>query len=313
MSSSNPSTVRLIGAPTDVGASMRGASLGPEALRVAGLPEALVRQGIVVHDAGNLQGPANPWQPPVDGHRHLPEVLAWNQNVYTAVEAALAAGELPMLLGGDHCLAMGSIGAVAAHCRAQNRPLRVIWLDAHADFNTSDITPSGNLHGMPVAVLCGLGPEALVAMSAAGMPQPALSRDELRLVGVRSVDEQERQFVHVHGLEVFDMRHLDEHGMRATMQQALMGVDERTHLHLSFDVDFLDPDIAPGVGTAVRGGPTYREAQLCMEMIADTGCLASIDVMELNPARDLQNRTAELVVDLVESLFGKSTLMRLRP
>ncbi|MBA4111418.1 MAG: arginase [Leptothrix sp. (in: Bacteria)] len=308
----NHRTLRLIGAPTDVGASMRGAGLGPEALRVAGLPEALTRLGLTVNDAGNLNGPTNPWQPPVNGHRHLKEVLAWNQQVFKAVSAALAAGDMPMLLGGDHCLAMGSIGAVAAHCRATGQNLRVIWLDAHADFNTSDITPSGNLHGMPVAVLFGLGPDDLVHLSAAGLPQPALARDELRLIGVRSVDDQERQFVHAQGLEVFDMRHLDEHGMRAVMQQALMGVDERTHLHVSFDVDFLDPDIAPGVGTAVRGGPTYREAQLCMEMIADTGRLSSLDVMELNPARDLQNRTAELVVDLVESLFGKSTLMRLR-
>ncbi len=309
----NDSIVRLIGAPTDVGASMRGAGLGPEALRVAGLPEALARLGLTVNDGGNLIGPTNPWQPPVNGHRHLKEVLAWNQQVFQAVSAALATGEMPMLLGGDHCLAMGSIGAVAAHCRATGQNLRVIWLDAHADFNTSDITPSGNLHGMPVAVLFGLGPDDLVHLAAAGLPQPALSRDELRLIGVRSVDEHERQFVHAQGLEVFDMRHLDEHGMRAVMQQALMGVDERTHLHVSFDVDFLDPDIAPGVGTAVRGGPTYREAQLCMEMIADTGRLSSLDIMELNPARDLQNRTAELVVDLVESLFGKSTLMRLRP
>ena len=305
-------TIRLIGAPTDVGASMRGASLGPEALRVAGLPEALAARGLAVNDAGNLRGPNNPWQAPVNGHRHLNEVLAWNQLVFQSVSGALSAGEMPMLLGGDHCLAMGSIGAVAAHCRATGQNLRVIWLDAHADFNTSDITPSGNLHGMPVAVLFGFGPDDLVHLVEAGLPQPALSHGELRMIGLRSVDEQERQFVHAQGLEVFDMRHLDEHGMRATMQQALMGVDERTHLHVSFDVDFLDPDIAPGVGTAVRGGPTYREAQLCMEMIADTGRLASLDVMELNPARDLQNRTAELVVDLVESLFGKSTLMRLR-
>jgi len=304
--------IRLIGAPTDVGASMRGASLGPDALRVAGLPESLLARGLRVTDAGNLRGPTNPWQPPVDGHRHLDEVVAWNQLVFQAVSGALNAGELPVLLGGDHCLAMGSIGAVAAHCRAQGRNLRVLWLDAHADFNTSQITPSGNLHGMPVAVLFGFGPQDLVHLAAAGLPQPALSQDELRMIGVRSVDEPERQFVHAQGLEVFDMRHLDEHGMRAAMQQALMGVDEHTHLHVSFDVDFLDPDIAPGVGTAVRGGPTYREAQLCMEMIADTGCLASLDVMELNPARDLQNRTAELVVDLVESLFGKSTLMRPR-
>ncbi|MBI5926533.1 MAG: arginase [Aquabacterium sp.] len=309
--------LRLIGAPTDIGASMRGASLGPEALRVAGLPDALVRLGLQVHDAGNVQGPPNPWLPPQDGHRHLQEALAWNQAVFEAVMAALNEGEVPMLLGGDHSLAIGSIGAVAAHCRQQGKHLRVIWLDAHADFNTSDITPSGNIHGMPVAVLCGHGPAALLKLAGAwGEAEagpPALSSEHIRLIGVRSVDPLERRFVHAQGLEVFDMRHLDEHGMRAVMQQALMGVDEHTHLHLSFDVDYLDPDIAPGVGTPVRGGPSYREAQLCMEMIADTGRLASVDVVELNPARDVQNRTAELVVDLVESLFGKSTLMRWRP
>jgi len=309
--------VRLIGVPTDIGASMRGASLGPEALRVAGLPEALARLGLQVVDGGNLPGPPNPGQPPHNGHRHLPEVLAWNQAVFEAVTQALQAGDVPMMLGGDHSLAVGSIGAVAAHCRAQQQRLRVIWLDAHADFNTSAITPSGNIHGMPVAVLCGHGPLPLLQLAGhwgqASEGLPALQADDIRLIGVRSVDPEERRFVHAQGLEVFDMRHLDEHGMRAAMQQALMGVDDHTHLHLSFDVDFLDPDIAPGVGTAVRGGPTYREAQLCMEMLADTGRLASIDVVELNPARDVQNRTAELVVDLVESLFGKSTLMRWRP
>jgi len=309
--------LRLIGVPTDIGASMRGASLGPEALRVAGLPAAMSRLGLQVLDVGNLQGPPNPWLPPLDGHRHLPESLAWNHAVFEAVSQALKAGEVPMMLGGDHSLAIGSIGAVAAHCRASGQRLRVIWLDAHADFNTSDITPSGNIHGMPVAVLCGHGPASLLRLSGnwgeADMGPPALSPDDIRLIGVRSVDPMERRFVHAQGLEVFDMRHLDEHGMRAVMQQALLGVDEHTHLHLSFDVDFLDPDIAPGVSTAVRGGPSYREAQLCMEMIADTGRLASLDVVELNPARDVQNRTAELVVDLVESLFGKSTLMRWRP
>jgi len=310
--------IRLIGAPTDIGASMRGASLGPEALRVAGLPDALTRLGLQVLDAGNVQGPPNPWQAPQDGHRHLAESLAWNQAVFAAVSQALQAGDIPMMLGGDHSLAIGSIAAVAAHCRANGRRLRVLWLDAHADFNTSDITPSGNIHGMPVAVLCGHGPASLLRLAGqwgagAESGPPALLPEDLRLIGVRSVDPLERRFVHAQGLEVFDMRHLDEHGMRAVMQQALMGVDEHTHLHLSFDVDFLDPDIAPGVGTPVRGGPSYREAQLCMEMIADTACLASLDVVELNPARDVQNRTAELVVDLVESLFGKTTLMRWRP
>ena len=214
-----------------------------------------------------------------------------------------------MLLGGDHCLAIGSIAAVAAHCRRKNKRLMVLWLDAHADFNTSAITPSGNIHGMPVATLFGFGARALVNLAD---PAPALKRDEIVQIGIRSVDEAEKAFVNQQGLEVFDMRSIDELGMRTVMQQALHGVNEDTHLHLSFDVDFLDPDIAPGVGTTVRGGPSYREAQLCMEMIADTGALASLDVMELNPALDIKNRTAELAVDLIESLFGKSTLMRER-
>mgnify|MGYP006154830407 FL=1 len=300
--------ITLIGAPTDIGASLRGAGMGPEALRVARLPEALAQLGHTVHDAGNLSGPANPQCPPDGGFRHLSECTAWNAAVADAVAAALRAGQLPMLLGGDHSLAVGSIGAVAAHCQAQGRRLRVIWLDAHADFNTCDITPSGNLHGMPVAVLCGHGPEPLLHV----VGQPALSPEQFRLIGVRSVDPLERAFVHAHGLDVFDMRYIDEVGMRAVMQQALMGVDDDTHVHLSFDVDFLDPDVAPGVGTPVRGGPTWREAQLCMEMLADTGCVGSVDIVELNPAHDVRNRSAECVVELIESLFGKSTLLRCR-
>jgi arginase len=196
---------------------------------------------------------------------------------------------------------------VAAHCREQGRRLRVLWLDAHADFNTSAITPSGNLHGMPVACLCGHGPRELLELSGR---VPAMAPECIRQIGIRSVDPGEKRLVHSVGLEVFDMRFIDEHGMRETMQQALAGVDADTHLHVSFDVDFLDPDIAPGVGTTVPGGPNYREAQLCMEMIADTGALRSLDVMELNPAFDLRNRTAEVAVDLIASLFGKSTLMR---
>lgn len=308
-----PVRVRLIGAPTDIGASLRGASMAPEALRVAGLVPALSRLGLDVRDGGNLQGPPNPQQAPQQGYRHLPECAQWNRAAYHEVSETLRSGAVPLLMGGDHSLAIGSISAVAAHCRATGRDLRVIWLDAHADFNTSDITPSGNLHGMPVAVLCGHGPEALRHLASSTHDVPALQPHELRLIGVRSVDPLERQFVHGQGLEVFDMRSMDELGMRRVMEQALMGVGEHTHLHVSFDVDFLDPDIAPGVGTPVRGGPSYREAQLCMEMLADTGRIGSLDVMELNPARDVQNRTAELVVDLLESLFGKSTLMRPRP
>ena len=299
--------VSLIGAPTDIGAGSRGASMGPEALRVAHIASVLTQQGLEVQDRGNLVGPNNPWLPPVDGYRHLAEVTQWNQAVHDAVYAELSDGRLPILLGGDHCLGIGSISAVARHCRALGKKLRVLWLDAHADFNTNALTPSGNTHGMPVACLCGHGPQALTSMSG---QVPAISPKWIRQIGIRSVDEGEKRFVHEMDLEVFDMRYIDEMGMRAAMELALALVDVNTHLHVSFDVDFLDPDIAPGVGTTVRGGPNYREAQLCMEMIADTGRLASLDVMELNPALDERNRTAEVAVDLIESLFGKSTLMR---
>ncbi len=300
-------TIRLIGAPTDIGAGHRGASMGPEALRVAGLTEALRGRGLAVEDIGNLSGPPNPWQAPVDGYRHLPEVVAWNQAVYAAVHAALVAGRLPILLGGDHCLGVGSISAVADWCRHAGRKLLVLWLDAHADFNTSTLTPSGNVHGMPVACLCGIGPAQLTAL---GERTPAITAAEIRQIGIRSVDDGERRLVHQHGLDIYDMRYIDEIGMKRALEEALAEVDADTHLHVSFDIDFLDPEIAPGVGTTVRGGPNYREAQLVMEMIADRGRLGSLDIVELNPAFDEHNRTARLAVDLVESLFGKSTLMR---
>ncbi|MDY0746961.1 arginase [Paucibacter sp. R3-3] len=300
-------SISLIGAPTDIGAGARGASMGPEAMRVAGIGEALRARGCEVQDRGNLAGPSNPWQPPVDGYRHLAEVVAWNQAVHEAVYTELRDGRLPILLGGDHCLGLGSISAVARHCREAGKKLRILWLDAHADFNTSELTPSGNIHGMPVACLCGFGPKELVEI---GGQVPAINPKWIRQIGIRSVDEGEKRFVHEQDLEVFDMRYIDEMGMRHAMELALATLDANTHLHVSFDVDFLDPDIAPGVGTTIPGGPTYREAQLCMEMIADTGRMASLDVMELNPALDVRNKTALLAVDLIESLFGKSTLMR---
>jgi len=299
-------TIALVGAPADVGASVRGSSMGPEALRVAGLAGVLRALGYRVLDTGNLSGPENPWQPPERGYRHLSQVVAWNRAVHAAVHAQLQAGHLPLTLGGDHCLGVGSVSAVARHCRSRKQPLRVFWLDAHTDFNTDVLTPSGNLHGMPVACLCGFGPRPLVELGGRGA---ALQPAELRMVGVRSVDAGEREFVGAQGLDVYDMRVIDEWGMRAVMESALAGLPADAHVHVSFDVDFLDPDFAPGVGTAVRGGPTWREAQLCMEMLADTGRVGSVDVVELNPALDVRNQTAEVAVELVESLFGKRTLM----
>ena len=299
--------VSIIGAPTDIGAGSRGASMGPEALRVANLQAMLESQGVEVADRGNLQGPGNPNLPPADGYRHLPQVIAWNRSVYDACRAEYAQARLPILVGGDHCLAIGSIAAAAEHARDRGRRLRVLWFDAHADTNTNVLTPSGNIHGMPVAILLGHGPRELVEIAGRS---PALKPSDIRQIGIRSVDIGEKRFVHELGFEVFDMRYIDETGMRAAMKAALDGLGRDAHLHVSFDVDFLDPDIAPGVGTTVPGGPSYREAQLCMEMVADTGLLASLDIMELNPALDVHNRSAEVAVDLVGSLFGKSTLMR---
>ena len=303
----NKKPLSLIGVPTDIGAGHRGAAMGPEALRVANLASRLERRGLTVIDRGNLQGPLNPWLPPEHGYRHLHEVAAWNQSVHAAVYQELQAGCLPIMLGGDHCLAIGSVSAVARHCRDEGKNLRVLWLDAHTDFNTADATPTGNIHGMPVACLCGTGPAELTGI---GGNTPATTPDVFRYIGIRSVDEGEKRLVRGANMQVHDMRHIDEIGMQGVMEKALADMDENTHLHVSFDVDFLDPSIAPGVGTTVRGGPDYREAQLCMEMIADTGRMASLDIVELNPAFDKRNATAKLAVDLVESLFGKSTLIR---
>lgn len=299
--------LELIGAPTDVGASVRGAGMGPDALRVAGLQQTLARLGFDVRDRGNLAGPATPWTAPEQGLRHLDEVIAWNRSVYDAVDAALGAGHVPLMLGGDHCLAIGSISAVAWHARQRKQKLRVLWFDAHTDVNTGSTSPSGNLHGMPVACLLGHGPAALTGWSG---QRAALTGDAIRFIGIRSVDAEEKRAIRELGLTVFDMRHIDEHGMRHTLTEALQDIDDDTHLHVSFDLDCLDPAIAPGVGTGVRGGPTYREMQLCMEMVADTGRLGSVDVVELNPALDVRNQTAEIAVELIESLFGKSTLAR---
>lgn len=285
--------------------------MGPEAMRVAGIEVALGRLGRRVLELGNLSGPSNPNGEGVsEGYCHLEEVTQWCRSVRGAVQGALRQGRFPILLGGDHSLAIGSIAGIAAYCAEREVPLSVLWLDAHADFNTPATTLSGNLHGMPVAVLTGAGPAPLTTL---GPAQPIIESARIIQLGVRSVDHAEKALVIESGLEVNNMRLIDERGMRKIMDGVLgrlagMG----GHVHVSFDVDFLDPSIAPGVATTVAGGPTYREAQLCMEMIYDSGLMGSLDIMELNPAYDDDNRTARLVVELVESLFGEQILSRHR-
>jgi arginase len=291
-----------------VGAGRRGASMGPEALRVAGLDKALRQLGRTVVDRGNVAGPGNPERSRSGDYRHLDEVVAWCRSVHDAVYASLGAGEIPVLMGGDHSVAIGSVAAVARYCAERRRPLAMFWLDAHADFNTASSSPSGNIHGMPVGIMAGHGPRELVGLAGVA---PMLPASRIVEIGIRSVDAIEKKLVVESGMVIYDMRRIDELRMRTVMEQALAHVAERElHLHVSFDVDFLDPSIAPGVPSTVPGGPTYREAQLCMEMIYDSGLMRSLDVMELNPAYDECNRTAELAVELVQSLFGLQILAR---
>ncbi|HEX5420874.1 MAG TPA: arginase [Gammaproteobacteria bacterium] len=308
MSSPARQRISLIGAPTDVGAGRRGASMGPEALRVAGLRQSLERLRHEVLDRGNVAGPINPERPRTEGYRHLSEVAEWCTRVRDACYAALGDGDIPILLGGDHSLALGSISAVARYSAECGVAPTVLWLDAHADSNLAESSPTGNIHGMVISMLLGQGPAPLTNL---GPAVPIIPAERIVQIGVRSVDELEKRLVVERGLVVWDMRRIDELTMRVAVERALEHLAARGgHLHVSFDVDFLDPAIAPGVPTTVPGGPTYREAQLCMEMIHDSGLLRSLDIVELNPAFDDRNKTAELCVELVESLFGEQILAR---
>ncbi len=304
----SPRRPALIGVPTDVGAGVRGACLGPEALRIAGLARALRDLGHRVVDLGDLDGPPNPEELPGNGCRNLREVSTWCRLLRDRVAEAAGEGMTPVVLGGDHCIAMGSIAGIAKHCQAIEKPLFVIWFDAHTDFNTPLSSPSGNVHGMPIAALCGRIDDPEFDL---GVATPVVEPSRINLFGIRSVDQIEKATLVDSGLKVFDMRAIDERSTFTIMREILDDVAAADgHLHVSLDVDFLDPSIAPGVGTTVPGGVTYREAHLCMEMIAESGLLGSLDLVELNPLLDERNKSAELLVDLTGSLFGKATLHR---
>ena len=281
--------------------------MGPTALRIAGIETTLIELGNSVIDSGDLHPePASDLPEHPKAHQ-LKIVGAFTRALEQRVHDVAAAGGFPLILGGDHSLSMGSVSGMARYAASVGRPLFVLWLDAHSDFNSPATSPSGNIHGMPVAFFCGQAEFADILRS----DRPMVDPRHVYQVGIRSVDPHERVEIRQHGVNVFDMRSIDEQGVASIMRDILTTVvNANGLLHVSFDVDFLDPQIAPGVGTVIPGGPTYREAQLCMEMIADTGRMASLDVMELNPALDVRNQTAVLAVDLIESLFGKSTLMR---
>lgn len=302
-----PDTIAIIGVPLDLGAGRRGVDMGPSALRVASLNAKLEGLGYRVEDLGNVPaeqpessrvGPANA--------RYLKPIAATCRHVAERVERAARLGRFPLVLGGDHSVAVGTVNGLAAHLRRRKQKLGVIWLDAHTDMNTPETSPSGNVHGMPLACLVGAGPRELTHLYGAC---PAVDARNVVLVGIRDVDLAERPVVRESGVAVFTMRDIDERGMRAVMADAIaFATRGAAGLHLSLDMDGIDPGEAPGVGTPVRGGLSYREAHLAMEMLCDSRLLRSMEVVEVNPVLDAANRTALLAVELILSAMGKRIL-----
>ncbi len=302
-----PDVVQIIGVPLDLGAGRRGVDMGPSAMRIAGLTQGIEGLGYQVVDAGDLEIPiAEVADMGTREQRYLQEIAATCDRLAAMVRDALAEGRLPLTIGGDHSLAIGSIAGVAMHLHPQEKTFGLLWIDAHGDINTPDTTPSGNIHGMPVAVSLGLGDPRLTRI---GGLSPKVAPDRVALLGIRALDEGERRIIQEMGVEVFSMRDVDVEGISAVMEEALAIVTNGTAgFHLSFDMDAIDPTFAPGVGTRVRGGLDYREAHLALELASDTELLLAADLVEVNPILDNQNNTAALAVELVQSLLGKSIL-----
>ncbi|MFZ0803827.1 MAG: arginase [Terriglobales bacterium] len=299
--------IRVIGVPLDLGQSRRGVDMGPSAVRVAGLEARLEALGHIVEDGGNVAVAIPEQKKEGDPHaKYLKEITATCSKHAELILKTLEAGKFPLSLGGDHSMAVGSVSGVAEFYRRQNQKVGLIWIDAHTDINTPDSSPSGNVHGMPLAAIMGLGPPELANIFGFS---PKVKPENCVLVGVRDIDAVERQNVHRAGIEVFTMRDIDERGMRTVIEEALRMAGRGTAgYHVSLDMDWIDPEDAPGVGTPVRGGATYREAHLAMEIIADHGRMLSFEIVEVNPVIDEHNRTAELAVELALSAFGKKIL-----
>jgi arginase len=301
------SRIAVIGAPLDLGAGRRGVDMGPSAIRVANLNGRLAALGYEVDDQGNVDvkqaesvpsGAANA--------RYLPEIALSCRRLADMVSKAAAAGSLPLVLGGDHSVAIGTVSGIARHYRKQRKAIGLIWVDAHADMNTPKTSPSGNIHGMPLACIIGLGPRPLTHLYNYA---PKIDPHNVVLVGIRDVDQLERPHVKKSGVHAFTMRDIDERGLRSIMEEAIEIASAGTEgYHLSFDMDAVDPQFAPGVGTPVRGGITYREAHLAMEIVNDSQRMTSMEIVEVNPVIDEVNRTAELAVELATSALGKRIL-----
>jgi len=301
------SHIAIIGAPLDLGQDRRGVDMGPSALRVANLNKRVAALGYQVEDLGNVpveqpeslpEGPKNA--------KYLPQIESMCLRVAEMVERALDHGKAPLVLGGDHSVAIGSVAGVSSFHRQRLQKIGLVWLDAHADMNTPETSPSGNVHGMPLACCIGLGPAELVNLLGFA---PKVDARNVAVVGLRDVDALEKPHVRSSGVKAFTMRDIDERGLRAVMDDAIRIARQGTvGFHLSLDMDYVDPSDAPGVGTAVRGGTTYREAHLAMELICDSGGMLSMEVVEVNPVIDEVNRTADLAVELILSAWGKRIL-----
>jgi arginase len=302
-----PQKIRIIGVPMDLGASRRGVDMGPSALRVGGLAQQLKSIGHQVEDIGNVLV-----KQPEEQHygekraKYMAEIVETSKGLAQIVEKTLDEGLLPLVMGGDHSVALGTLGGVSSFFRKKEKRVGLLWLDAHADMNTPESSPSGNIHGMPLAAIAGYGPDELTQLAG---PKPMVNPHNISIVGVRDIDAKERKIIKESGVHAFTMRDMDERGMREVMAEAIrFASDETDGIAVSLDLDFVDPADAPGVGTPVRGGVTYREAHLAMEMIADTKSVVSLEVVEVNPVIDQHNQTALLSIELVLSALGKKIL-----
>lgn len=299
--------VHLIGVPLDLGGNRRGTDMGPSAFRIAGIGEQLSALGITVVDKGDVPSPIPEAKGAGDAKkRYVKDIAKVCQRVYQTSLASFSEGAMPIALGGDHSLAAGSVAAAAMHARKQNKPLGVIWVDAHADMNNPSSTESGNVHGMPLAALLGTGPSELAHFAGTGA---AISAKHTVLVGIRNLDEVEKQIVRASKVHAFTMKEIDRLGIAEVMARAIAIASKGTGgFHVSYDLDACDPTVAPGVGTPVKGGLSYREAHVVMEMIAESGKMTSFDLVEVNPTLDIRNTTAELGTELALSALGKSIL-----
>ncbi|MGW8194203.1 MAG: arginase [Desulforhopalus sp.] len=292
--------VRIIGVPMDLGQNHRGVDMGPSAVRYADLAGNLRKLGCTVSDSGDIIIPGHYALSDTSLEKRLPFIRQGCRSAYDLGKMAVASGEIPIFLGGDHSASIGTVGGVT-----HNSEVGLIWIDAHGDFNTPESSQSQNVHGMALAVLLGLGEEDLINI---GRPGPKVKPENVALIGIREIDENEKALLRNSGCRIFTMRDIDENGIRDVLSRVLQGFSHLKHIHVSLDLDVMDPLDAPGVGTPSQGGLTYREGQLIMEILADTDKLHSLDIMEINPILDIQNRTAQMAVNLVSSLFGKKIL-----